>query len=54
VRDPYMLTQQPLQLSVPARRIAARVYTDNKDLRAALEVSPVEELSWTFIAHDLS
>ncbi|TWU09023.1 hypothetical protein CA54_42630 [Symmachiella macrocystis] len=54
VIDPYVLTKQPLTLAVPARRIAARAYADNKDLRAAIDASPVEELSWTFTAHDLS
>ncbi|QDT48621.1 hypothetical protein Pan258_26630 [Symmachiella dynata] len=54
VIDPYVLTKHPLRLAVPAQRIAARAYADNKDLRAAVEASPVEELSWTFTAQDLS
>ena len=54
VIDPYVLTEQPLRLAVPARRIAARTYADNQDLQAALDASSIEELSWTFAAHDLS
>ena len=34
VIDPYVLTEQPLTLSVPARRIASRAYADDGDLRA--------------------
>lgn len=54
VIDPYVLTEQPLTLSVPARRIASRAYADDGDLRADLDTSPVVELSWRFDALNFS
>ena len=51
VIEPYVLTEQPLKLSVPIRRIAAGAYSNNEDLQTSLSAAPVEELSWEFDAY---
>ena len=45
--EPYPLAAGELTLRVPCRRIAARRYTDQADLLAALAAAPLEELTWT-------
>jgi Protein of unknown function (DUF3891) len=45
--DPYPLTVDALRLEAPARRIAARTYTDGADYRTAFNAAPIELLTWS-------
>lgn len=50
VVTPFILSDHPLQLSVPARRVEARKYTDDTDFQSAFAAAPVEQLTWTLLA----
>ncbi|MBW3541246.1 MAG: DUF3891 family protein [Planctomycetes bacterium] len=52
--EPHPLSVARLTLCVPARRIDARRYADDADLRQALAAAPLEHVRWTFERETLS
>ena len=47
--DPFPLSVDRLELTVPARRIPIRRNADDAELHAALQNAPTERLSWTIV-----
>jgi len=47
--EPFPLSVDSLELSVPAKRIPARVYADDRELAGELTGRRVEQISWTLV-----